>query len=202
MTYPCVDEDHFEVVDGALTPQPYMQWRHVATNEGQSVLAYYDVDGGSQAQDLYELQVSWTNPDPLSMNVYGLLTRGGSVVTTTARTRLYIETYFGAASGAAPADPTASTLHGRVGVGCDFGTLASNTRSNYGVLQGRQAERTSLLGSTVVLAPTQQYKLRVRLRIDAAFWETLPIDGGDSESELSILTGETRLDLFAYPVIP
>ena len=179
-----------------------MQWRHVATNQAASVSASYDVNGGNQAADLFELQVAWTNPDPLSMSVYGLLTRGGSTVTTTARTRLYIETYYGEASGLAPADPTASTLHGRMGNGLDVGTVSGGANSNYGVLQTRQAERTSLIGTTATVATGQSYKLRVRLRVDAGFWETLTIDGGESEAELSILTGITRLDLFAIPVIP
>lgn len=202
MTFPCIDEDHFQIIDGDLTPQPYMQWRHVVTTSAASILAYYDVNGGNQAQDLFELQAAWTNPDPLSMSVYGLLTRGGSTVTTTARTRLYIETYYGEASGTAPADPTASTLHGRMGNGLDLGTLSAGANSNYGVMQTRQAERSSLIGTTATLTTGQTYKLRVRLRTDANFWETLVIDGGESESELSILTGATRLDLFAIPVIP
>lgn len=202
MTYPCIDEDHFQIVGGDLTPQPYMQWRHVATNQAASILAYYDPNGGNQAQDLFELQAAWTNTDPLSMSVYGLLTRGGSTVTTTARTRMYIETYYGQASGLAPADPTASTLHGRMGNGLDLGTVGVGPNSNYGVVQTRQAERSSLIGTTVTLTTGQSYKLRVRLRVDAGFWETLTIDGGESEAELSVLTGITRLDLFAIPVIP
>jgi hypothetical protein len=41
----------------------------------------------------------------------------------------------------------------------------------------------------------------VNLQIAAGFWETLPIENGSSESELSVLSGESRLDLFAIPVI-
>lgn len=203
MTFPCVDETHFEVdADGFLSPQPYMQWRHVATNQADSIQNTYDVDAGNQAADLLQLQVAWTNADPLSMNVYGLLTRGGSTVTNNPRNRVYIETYFGAASGVAPADPTASTLLNRFGNGADFGTLTSPDRTLFTNHQTRQGERTMLVGNTVVLAPGEQYKLRVRLRWDAEFWETLPVAFGDTECELSIITGGTRLDLFSYPVVP
>ena len=202
MTYPCVDEDHFQVVDGDLTPQPYMQWRHVATNSAASVQNTYDVNGGNQAADLFQLQVAWTNPDPVSHNVYGLLTRGGSIVTNNPRNRVYIETYMGAASGVAPADPTASTLVGRMGNGADLGTLTFPDRTIFTNFQTRQGQRTSVLGNTVVLAPGESYKLRIRLRFDAAFWETLAVAPSEAETELSINTGATRLDLFAYPVIP
>lgn len=199
MSYPCIDSDHFEVVDGALQPKAYMQWRHVATNSAAAVQNTYDINGGNQAADLFELQVSWTNTSPLPMNVYGLLTRGGSIITSAPRNRTYIETYYGAAQGAAPADPTASTLFGRFGVGADVGTNGGVTAVVYANQQTRQGERTSVLGSTVVLPATHIYKLRIRLRFDGAFFETLPQVTNEAETELSINTGATRLDLYAYP---
>lgn len=200
MSYPCVNEDQFLVQgDGSFGPQHYMQWRHVATNSAASIQNSYDVDGGNQAADLLQLQVSWTNSSPLAMKVYGLLTRGGSAITNQPRNRAYIETYLGAAQGAAPADPTASTLLNRFGNGADFGTVESNTKTVFSNLQTRQGERTMLAGDTITLPAGHVYKLRVRLRWDAEFWETLPVYLGDSESELSIVTGGTRLDLYAYP---
>lgn len=206
MTYPCVDPDDFDVnAEGEMTPNPVLQWRHVATNELAGFSEVYDVDAGNQAEDLGELQVAWTNTDTRSMQVYGILTRGGTTVVTTARTRLYLETYYGQTSGAAPADPVASTLHGRMGNGTDFQlsrTPVDNTNANFGLLQTRQAERSSLLGTTVTLTTGQALKLRIRLRVDANFWETLPPEGGsDAETLLSVLTGATRLDLYAIPVI-
>lgn len=197
MSYPCVDEDHYEVTDGAPSPQPYMQWRHVATNSAAAVQNTYDVNGGNQAADLFQLQVAWTNAEPIDMKVYGILTRGGSILTNCPRNRVYIETYFGAASGVAPADPTASTLFGRFGSGTDLGT--SGAQTVYANHQTRQAERSMVLGSTVTLTPGQSYKLRIRLRFDAAFWETNAIIPSEAEAELSINTGATRLDLFSYP---
>lgn len=205
MTAPCVNDEHFETdEDGGLRPVGYLQWRHVATNSMGGFTESYTVDGGSQAEDLGELQVAWTNADPIDMLVYGVLTRAGTTVTTTARTRLYLETYVGAASGSAPADPTANTLIGRIGNGIDLQLAAvpiNNSIANFGLIQTRQAERSSLIGSTVTLTTGQEYKLRVRLRVDAGFWETLPPDGSAAETQLSVLTGETRLDLYAIPVI-
>lgn len=200
MTLPCLNNDHFEVdADGALRPKSYMQWRHVATNAAAAVQNTYDINGGNQAADLFQLQVSWVNSSPLAMEVYGLLTRGGSIITSAPRNRTYIETYWGAAQGAAPADPTASTLHGRFGVGADLGTNGGATAVVYANHQTRQAERTSVLGSTITLPAGHTYKLRIRLRYDGAFFETLPQVTSEAETELSINTGATRLDLFAYP---
>lgn len=201
MTYPCVDDEHFQVVDGELTPQTYMQWRHVATNAAAALQNTYDVNGGNQAADLLQLQVSWTNDAPIPLQVYGLLTRGGTIITNNPRNRVYLETYYGAASGVAPADPTASTLIGRVGNGTNLGTLTSPDRTIFTNHQTRQAERTSILGNTVTLAVGESYKLRIRLRWDAEFWETLPVAPSEAEVELSVNTGATRLDLFAYPLI-
>lgn len=200
MTFPCIDPEHFEVVGDDLTPQEYMQWRHVATNTAPSIQNEYLVSGGNQAEDLLELQVSWTNPDPVGMNVYGLLTRGGSIVTNNPRNQVYLETYWGATQGVAPVDPVASTLVGRFGNGASLG-LVGGTETIFTNFQTRQGERTSVLGSTVVLATGESYKLRIRLRWDAQFWETLPVINSGAETELSVVTGESRLDLFAYPVI-
>jgi hypothetical protein len=201
MSYPCVDPGHFQVVDGDLTPQPYMQWRHVATNSMAALQNTYSINGGNQAADLAQLQVQWTNPNPISMNVYALLTRGGCIVTNSPRNQVYIETYLGTAQGAAPADPTASTLIGRMGNGADLGSFNSGANVPYANVQTRQGERTIVVGSTIVLPSTQTYKVRVRLRFDGQNWETTAVPTSTAETELSINTGATRLDLYAYPVL-
>lgn len=198
MSYPCIDPEHFQVIGDDLAPQPYVQWRHVATNAAPSIQNEYLVSGGDQSADLFELQVEWTNTDPLSMNVYGLLTRGGSIVTNNPRNQVYLETYYGAAQGVAPADPVASTLVGRFGNGASLG-LVGGTETIFTNFQTRQGERTSVLGDTVLLATGESYKLRIRLRWDAQFWETLPVINSGAESELSIVTGDSRLDLYSYP---
>lgn len=200
MTYPCIDEDQFEMVDGThIRPRAYMAFRHVATIEAAGIDRIYLPAGGNQAQDLYEVQVAWTNPDPVSHNVYALVTRGGSQVVATARNQVWIAQYMGTALGVAPADPVASTLISRFGTGGDMGNNGS--QAGWSTFETRAGERTALLGSTVVVAPGETYKARVRLRFDGSVWESLPWIGGSGESELSISTGATRLDLYAYPVL-
>lgn len=206
MSYPCIDPDHILVDgDGAISPQPYTQFRHVATNSANSVQKTYNTTGGNQAEDLVNFQVAWTNPNPLPMLVYGLVTRGGTNVRTGARTRAYIEMYYGLASGTAPADPTPNILLGRTGSGLDGGTatVGSTTYSRWATTEVRQAEHTLHAGSFVTINTGQSIKLRVRLRWDGAFWETLPyLVAGASEAELSVMTGATRLDIYAIPVLP
>jgi hypothetical protein len=205
MSYPCVDPDHFVVDgDGALSPQPYAQWRHVATNSAGSVQKSYNTNGGNQAEDLVNFQVAWTNPGPMSMLTYALVTRGGASVKTGTRTRAYIAMYYGQASGVSPADPTASTLLGRMGSGLDGSTYTSGstTYARWGTTEVRQAEHSLLVGPFVTLAPGQSLKTRIRLRWDADFWETLTyLVSGSGEAELAVMTGPTRLDLYAIPII-
>lgn len=206
MSYPCIDPDHFAVdVNGALSPQPYTQWRHVATNFANSIQKAYLPNFGNQAEDLVNFQVAWTNPDPLSMSVYALMTRGGSNVKTTARTRAFIDTFYGQASGVAPADPTPSTQIGRTGSGVDGSTsvISGTTYARWGITEVRQAEHSLLIGPFTTLATGQTLKTRVRLRWDATFWETLPYYvAGSGEAELAVMTGATRLDLYAIPILP
>lgn len=206
MSYPCIDPNHFAVNgDGALSPQPYTQWRHVATNSAGSIQKSYLTNAGNQAEDLVNFQVSWTNPGPLSMSVYALVTRGGSTVKTGARTRAYIEMYYGQANGVAPADPTASTLLGRTGSGIDGGhqVVSGTDYARWATTEVRQAEHSLLVGPFTTLVTGRTLKTRVRLRWDAAFWETLPYNiAGSSEAELSVMTGATRLDLYAIPLLP
>lgn len=203
MTFPCINEDHFEMVDGThLQPLPWMAWRHVATNEAPGIDESYDPNGGSgQAEDLYEVQVAWTNPDPVSANVYALVTRGGSRVACSCRNIIYLEQYSGFALGVAPADPTASTLISKFGNGADMGEDPGSGLPGFAPVETRAGERTALFGDTVVVDPGETYKARLRLRFSGANWETEAFYGGDAETELSISTGATRLDLFAYPVL-
>lgn len=201
MTFPCINEDQFEMVDGThLQPLPWMQWRHVATAEQASQSLSLDPDAGSgQASDLFTLLVAYTNVDPISMNVYGLVTRGGSVLSCSARNILYLEQYYGAVVGVAPADPATSTLISRFGTGSDTGLTSS--QPNLSVAETRAGERAALVGTTVVVAPGETYKVRVRLRMDGSIWETVSTHPSMTESEITVITGATRLDLFAFPVL-
>lgn len=49
----CWDPDHFRVVDDKLTPQPWMQWRHVASVGAPSRVGAYGVTLSSGSVDLF-----------------------------------------------------------------------------------------------------------------------------------------------------
>lgn len=206
MTYPCVNEDHFEVrPDGVLTPQPWMQWRHLTGTEAASKHNTYGVTGGSNKNDLlHDLQVDWVNNTPIDQWVYGLVTRGGARVSLQARSRGYLQVESGYKQ--AVADAGALVVCSRFGVGADMGrggTLAIGT--TFGVIEERMNSVTFPLAPERAgwhrLPPGASYTGRAVVRFISEFWENTTIDGGASGSESSYESGATRLDLFAVPVI-
>ncbi|AHJ88532.1 hypothetical protein Jolie1_032 [Mycobacterium phage Julie1] len=92
------------------------------------------------------------------------------------------------------------------GIGGDIGrggTLAIGTE--FGVMEQRMNSVTFPLapervGWTLV-PPGGTFVGAVELRFISEFWENTSIDGGDSGTESSFDSGETRLDLFAVPVL-
>lgn len=199
MTSPeeCVDPGSFGVdADGGIYPLPHLTWRKVATS-GMATIRRTFALTGNQAQDLATLRCSWTNTAPIPQRVYALLTRGSTTVTTCPRNHVYIETFYGSASGAAPADPSAETWVGRTGNGAYRGVYNGVTlQANW---QTRLGQRTFGLGASSVIAPGATIKYAVRLRYDGWQWETTAVFGGSAEMEMSIDTGATQIDIFALP---
>ncbi len=207
MSFPCVNPQHFDMIDGThIQPKDYMQWRHVATN----LLASTDltftpiiVGGPAPNADVGDLMVTWLNDSPIAQRVYCMITRGGTRVVTQARGVAYCETYYAITQGAAPADPvtTPGTLCGRYGNGSDPGVgVDGGGQSVYLITETRCPPRTYQIGDLLTLPATQTVKFRIRLRWQALQWETVGVDGTDTvETESSLTTGETRLDIFAIP---
>jgi hypothetical protein len=203
-TVECADPDHFYVKDGGLTPQPWMQWRNVRSVEaaGQSVaMAVY---GDTNKNDvLHTLTTDWINLSPIPQAVYGIITRGPCRVTLQARTRGYVSTRSGIST-----TQTAPVLTecSRQGVGADQGLggmLAIGT--GYCVAEARQNSGSFPLAPEVtgwtVLAPGERIIGKVEVRFITENYESTIIDGGDLETESSFDSGDTRLDLFAVPII-
>lgn len=208
MSFPCVNTDQFDMVGGThIQPKSHMQFRHVATN----LLASEDrsftpviVGGPAPNQDMGELQVAWTNSSPIAQRVYCMMSRGGTRVVTQARGIAYLETYMGVTQGAAPADPvvTPGTLIGRFGNGSDpgNGTDSPAGQSIYLITETRKAGRTYPVGDVLTIPAGHTAKFRIRLRWQALQWEIAGVDGSDvDQTESSVTTGETRLDIYAYP---
>ena len=248
---PCVDPLHFEVTeDGAITPQPWMQWRNVASVAAPSKSGTYGVTlqsagvggvevfgtlgslfgslfsfipqmfgstsflsgllstasaGGNKNDLLHQLTRTYTNDTPVAQDVYGLITRGGCRVSLQARSRGGLVLASGYKVGAL-GDPGPLVPASMFGVGADLGrggTLAIGT--TFCVAEERMNSVTIPLAPERTgwarLQPGQSLTARVELRFVSEFWENTTIDGGDTGSESSYETGETRLDLFAVPVL-
>lgn len=248
---PCVDPLHFEVLeDGSIRPQPWMQWRNVASVAAPSKAGTYGVTlqsagvggvevfgtlgslfgslfsfipqmfgstsflsgllatasaGGNKNDLLHQLTRTWTNDTPVAQDVYGLITRGGARVSLQARSRGGLVLSSGYKVGAL-GDPGPLTPSSMFGVGADIGrggTLAIGTQ--FCVAEERMNSVTIPLAPERTgwarLNPGESITARVELRFVSEFWENTTIDGGDSGAESSYETGDTRLDLFAVPVL-
>jgi len=202
MTFPCINEDEFEMVDGThVRPLEHMQWRHVATalapDETQTLAA---ADGTAKNISIHSLQAQWTNNSPVPQNVYGLLTRGGSRVVLMARSRAYLQVSFGQAVGVGVGDPSPSTLLTRFGCGAYRG-LELFTNPRFMVVEHRIGERTSLIGDTNTVDPGETVKVAAAVSFVSENWESVAIAGGSSELEAGFTSGATQIDLYAYPLL-
>jgi hypothetical protein len=242
----CWNANHFDATDGALSPQPWMQWRHVAsvaadTKAGSYPTALSSSSGsvfgnlgglfggllggitgifgsasiltgltgsasaaGNKNDLLHDIQTAWTNDSPLNQWVYGKITRGGARVSLQARSRggLLLSSGYAEAEG----DAGALTEAGMFGCGADMGNAGSlSVGTAFGIMEVRQHAHTIPLAPErpgwYLLAPGSTFTARATLRFISEFWESTTIDGGTAGTESSYETGDTRLDLFAVPVI-
>ncbi|MCM6774969.1 hypothetical protein NDR87_26350 [Nocardia sp. CDC159] len=197
MTNPCIDPNAFDVTDGAISPHTWLQWRHVQTGSATGTI----VDPLTDTAEVlsHTLQIAWTNTSPISQHAYGLCTRGASQVITTANKRFAVEQRRGWAFGTAPADPPVTMQTSRHGGGLDLGLYQSS--AIFGIWEHRQGTTTTPIGPDVVLAPGQTLKVRVAVYVVRDSWSPNPSASFVNEAENRIETGDTRLDIFAYPVI-
>lgn len=202
MTFPCINEDEFEMVDGThVRPLEHMQWRHVAVGLANDVTqTLVAADGVAKNILIHTVQAQWTNTSPVTQNVYGLITRGGSRVVLMARSRAYIQINSGQVVGVAPADPATGTLLSKFGCGAYRG-LEIGFAPRFMVVEHRIGERTGLIGDTNAVDPGETVKVRAEVRFISDNWESVAIFGGIGENEAGFTSGATQIDLYAYPVL-
>ncbi|WP_228044540.1 DUF7172 family protein [Rhodococcus pyridinivorans] len=202
MTHPCVDPDDFEMVDGThLRPRDHMQWRHVAVNYANAtVQSFPPNDGTAKDVALHTVQAQWTNTTPRPQYAYALLTRAGGRMAFQSQSSAFIQISGGQSSGVSPADPSALTVISKFGIGYTRGATAAGD-AYYGVIETRMGDRTMILGDRVLLAPGETVKYRAALRFISNYWEYRPIHQGTTELEAEIDSGESQIDIFAYPAI-
>lgn len=201
--------DHFAYIGDTIAPQPWMQLRHLKGAETPSVSKSYDTSGGGNKNDtIHSVVVSWTNNTPIAQSVSGIVTREGSQVTLQARSRGYLLTLHGRDITATSAVPSSWDMAevSKFGIGGDIGKggiLALGT--GFGVSEIRQNSASVPLmphwtGWSIV-APGETFHGRVEVRFRTDFWENTTIDGGDQNTESGWISGGTRLDLYATPVV-
>lgn len=200
--------EHFSVLDGHVSPQPWMQLRHVVGDGVPGVSKSYDpADGAAKNEMVQNVQVDWTNNTPVKQWVYGLVTRDGCQVTLQTRSRAYLETSHGVLiAPTADADDFDMQSVSKFGVGADVGKgglLALG--SSFSIAELRQNTGTiplmpHLVGWFVV-EPGEKFNARVEVAFKSDFWENTPIDGGDNSTEAKFIAGELQIDLFAVPTV-
>lgn len=205
-----VDANYFSNEGGVLAPRPWNQLRQVATGYADSVTKNYPpTNSGFNYDDgLHDVTVKWTNDSPIDQKVYGLVTRGGCQITLQARARGWLLSQHGYTLTAG-AVPTLTNVS-KVGTGADLamgGLLAAGPA--FAQAEYRQPSVTMpflpAVAEWVTVAPGQTITARVAVRFQSAQWETNNISGGTAFTKSQIVTGDTRLDLFALParsVIP
>jgi hypothetical protein len=145
------------------------------------------------------------NDTPLPQWCYGLVTRGGARVTLQARSRGYLVQNHGLGVNAPPA-ALLQAGGGALGTGADVGRAGLlGIGTGFCVPEVRMNSVTMPLLATVTgwtrLEPGDAFYGKVELRFFTEFWETGTIDGGDQGTESGFVSGDTRLDLFAVPII-
>lgn len=201
----CVDLNHFYILDGAIVPQPWMQWRQVASATVVAKSGTYGHSGGATKNDLLQtVTAKFVNDTPVAQWVYGLVTRGGSKVTLQARSRAGISVQTGQLLGEGAIPLVEASF---LGCGLDIGRGGMLTiGTEYGLIEVRQNTCTMPLCPEITgwkrVEPNTTYYARVDTRFMSSFWEgTDPNNGnGSSDSETTYVAGDLRLDLYAVPI--
>lgn len=204
--------DHFSVIDGVITPHPWMQERLVTSGAAVSVSRNYSPSGGGNKDDLVQsVSVKWTNNTPEAQWVEAEVSRGGSQVTLQARSRGYLADFHGMLVTETPtptpeADDFDMVEVSRAGIGMDAGRgglLAVGT--GFCVAEKREYPVTVPFmphsPGLVRVESGETLWCRVDVRFRSEFWENTGIDGGSSSTESGFISGDTRIDLYATPAI-
>lgn len=195
-----------------MHPKDWTQQRLVASVTAPSVSRNYTASGGGNKDDLLQsVIVEWTNTTPVAQLLMGWVSRGGGSVGLQARSRGYIASFQGYEIRTSPTPKPAANDYGllevsRFGFGMDVGKgglLAVGT--GFAIAEKQQNSQTAPFmphsPGLIRVAPNETIWCRVDLRFRTEFWENTSIDGGSAGTGSSIITGDTTLDLVAYPAI-
>lgn len=203
--------DHFDLAP-VVTVQDWLQQRLVADGEAASAVRTYSPTGGGNKNDLLQsIVVSWTNDTPITQTVMGMVTRGGSTVALQARSRGFLTAFHGYEITATPLPKPAPDDYGmlavsRTGIGMDVGMgglLAVGT--GFGIAEKRQPSGTAPFmphsPGMIRVEAGETLHARVDIRFQSEWWENTSIEGGGVNTASYVISGDTRLDLWAFPAI-
>ena len=201
--------DHFDVSDGSLSPQPWMQMRQVSTASTPSVARTYASTGGQNKNEVYQtLSVSWTNNTPLSQWSYGMVHHGGSAVALQARSRGYLRISHSVTVALAPKAEAPSPLVevSRFGGGSDIGVGGILGIGTDFAMHEVRAHSTTVplmpnLTGWFEVPPGHTITGAVEVRFVSEKWESTSITNGKSNTDCTVLAGDVRIDLWAVPII-
>lgn len=201
----CVEPTHFYVLDGAIVPQPWMQFRMVSSQTVVAKSGTYGHSGGATKNDLLQtVTAKYVNDTPVPQWVYGMVTRGGSKVTLQARSRAGISLLTGQLLGEGAIPMVEASL---LGCGLDIGRGGFLTvGTEYGIIEVRQNTSTIPLCPEICgwkrVDPNATLYARADTRFVSTNWEgTDPNNGnGSGDSETTYVAGDLRLDLYAIPI--
>lgn len=204
-----MSNEHFQIIDETISPQPWTQYRLLASRTTASVSRSYDTSGGGNKNDpVHTVSLAWTNDTPVPQYVYGMVTRGGAQVALQARSRGYLAMSHGIEITPTPDPPGSFDMIevSRFGGGMDVGRgglLAIGT--GFGVHEVRANSASAPLvpqrTGWPAVAPGETFHARVELRFISEFWENTMIDGGDQNTVSQFISGDTRLDLYGIPAV-
>ena len=201
------EPNHFQVTEETVVaPQPWMQMQHVAGVHVEAKAKSFDPTSGfNKAETLQVLETSITNTAPVRQWVYGLVTRGGSRVTLTCRSRGYISTRH--AMVITSETPAYNMIEvSRFGCGSDVGAGGIlKIGGEYAINELRQNTVTMPFmphqTKWFMLEPGETLHAKIDTRFISERWENSLINGGDGDTESTVVAGDLRLDLFSVPTL-
>ncbi|CAA0078297.1 Uncharacterised protein [Mycolicibacterium vanbaalenii] len=198
--------EHFGVAAGVITPNPWMQYRPVASESAMSVSRSYAPSGGGNKDDLVQsVVVSWTNTAPEAQWLHGMVTRSGVQVGLQARSRGYLADFHGYVTAASKPAADAYELFevSRSGGGMNTGSGGGLGGTEFGIAEKRENTTSAPFmphsPGLIRVESGDTVWCRVDVRFRTEFWENTSVPGGSSES--GFISGDTRIDLFAIPTI-
>ncbi|ADD81138.1 gp33 [Rhodococcus phage ReqiPine5] len=202
MTSPCVNENHFALIDGELNvlPRGSSQLRRFAYDDRPGISKTYTANPGNPAAGDVVITLSGISGVvslDTTQRLMAFVTLDSCLVEWRSRTKGFIEVYGGITTGTTPATPVKSLLC-QFGGGFDIGPSSGN--ATFAQYTDRSAPMRMMLPELPTLVNGQRYQYHVEVRVMAENWDTSTVSGGTTETVNRVEIGDIRIDLFSSPL--